>query len=195
MLPGDDPWNDRFLKRTEVTPTQTVDDVMLQGRMEKVKVAHRSSSISSTFETAMACRSTWLNSASLSVSAVVGTRVEVLELIDPIQEFPDEFLQEDAWGHTNPPAELARHRVCQARDQRVIAHVANSLSGSNVLTEDVTNSTTHLAEFSQVECRQSNLNRAGCQSERPFENRHAAVEPAVPAVVCLAAPRRRPGCR
>ena len=58
MLPSHDLWNDRLLKRTEITPTQAVDDVMLQGRMKEVEVTHRSSSISSTFETVMACRST-----------------------------------------------------------------------------------------------------------------------------------------
>ena len=69
MFPGKNRRDDRLLERAQLTPPQAVHDVMLQGGMERIKVAHNANSISSTSVAPMACRSTGLSSASCMVSA------------------------------------------------------------------------------------------------------------------------------
>ena len=54
MLPGEDFGNDGILKRPQLTPPKTVDDVVLQRRVKLLEVAHRSSSISSTLDAPIA---------------------------------------------------------------------------------------------------------------------------------------------
>ena len=59
----------RLLKWPQLTPTQTVDDVMLQRRMQLVEWVHSDSSISSTLAAPIACRSTAVSSDSEIVRA------------------------------------------------------------------------------------------------------------------------------
>ena len=56
-------------KGRKLPPSQAVDDVVLDRRMELVEVAHRFNSISSTSEAPIACRSTGVSSVSAMVRA------------------------------------------------------------------------------------------------------------------------------
>ena len=54
VLTAQDRLDHGFLERPEVTPTETVDDVVPQGRMELIEPAQRSNSMSSTPVAALA---------------------------------------------------------------------------------------------------------------------------------------------
>ncbi len=69
VVTGENRRDDSLLKRPQFTPSQAVDNMVLQGRMQAIKMAHKSNSISSTSVAPIACRSTGLSSASLMVSA------------------------------------------------------------------------------------------------------------------------------
>ena len=69
VLPGQDARDHLLLEGPQLPPAQAVDDVVLDRRMELVEVAHRSSSISSTSDAPIACRSTGVSSVSAMVRA------------------------------------------------------------------------------------------------------------------------------
>ena len=94
--------------------------------MQLVEVAHSSSSISSTFEAPMACRSTGRSSAFADRQCIMGTRVEILELVDPVQDIGNKLLEEDTGRHPDLAAQLPRHGVGQLRDVIVITQDLNA---------------------------------------------------------------------
>ena len=69
MLSREDFRDDRILKWSQFTPSKTVDDVMLQGGVKLLEMAHSSSSISSTLDAPIAWRSIAVSSDSLMVKA------------------------------------------------------------------------------------------------------------------------------
>ncbi len=69
VLPGENAGDHLLLEGSQLPPTQAVDDVVLQRRMELIEVAHKFSSISSTSAAPIACRSTGVSSVSATVRA------------------------------------------------------------------------------------------------------------------------------
>jgi hypothetical protein len=60
---------------------------------------------------------------------IVLSRVEVLELIYPVQDIGDEFLEKNARCNAHFPPEFPRHRVGQVTDIGVITPLGNTHRG------------------------------------------------------------------
>ena len=69
--------------------------------------------MSSTAAAAAPARSTAVSSSASDGQGVVPPRVEVGELVDPVQHVGDQLLQEQPRGDADPAAELARHGAGQ----------------------------------------------------------------------------------
>ena len=194
MLPVDDPWNDRLLKRTEVPPAQTVDDVVLQGRMDRSKwLTGRA-----RFHQRSNAHGLPFDLAQLRVTKrqrIVGTRVEILELVDPIQEFADELLEEDRgatpiFPPSLPATESARLAISPSSQAR------RTLSAAAMCSQKMSRmrNPPDRAWPGRTQAGESGPH-AGYQNELPSENRHADVAPGAPTVASPEARRKTPECR
>ena len=69
----------------------------------------------------------------------MSSRVEIRELVDPVQDIGDEFLEEDARRHPDLAAKLSCDRGRQVCDISIIAQKPHSIRASGMLAVDIAN--------------------------------------------------------
>ena len=90
----------------------------------------------------------------------MSSRVEVLELVNPIQHISDEFLEKNAWCNANFPTEFPRHSLCQVTYICIVTPLGDTRCGGCVLHEDVADFVADQAQPVKVESRETNLHSA-----------------------------------
>ena len=85
------------------------------------------------------------------------SRVEVLELVNPVQDIGDEFLEKNARCNANFPPEFPRHRVCQVTDIGIVTPLGNPHHSRRMLHENSADFVADEAQPVKVESRETHL--------------------------------------
>src|SRR2546428_9624803 len=85
------------------------------------------------------------------------SRVEVLELVNPVQHIGDEFLEKNARCNANFAAEFPRHSVCQVTDIDIVTPLGDTRRCWRMLHEDVADFVADQAQPVKVESWEANL--------------------------------------
>jgi len=88
------------------------------------------------------------------------SRMEILELINPVQHVGDQFLEKNAWCNANFPAEFPRHSLGQVTDVGIITPLGNTRRCWRMLHEDRADFVPDQAQPVKVESRETNLHGA-----------------------------------
>jgi hypothetical protein len=88
---------------------------------------------------------------------IVLSRVEILELINPVQDIGDEFLEKNAWCNANFPPEFPRHCVGQVTDVGIVTPLGNTRRGWRMLHENSADFVADKAQPVKVESRETHL--------------------------------------